>query len=100
MRTDALGFRERMHQAQEAFADYLEELGRKRLEQPEGNRGSDVLLMFFLNGLRPHKYRPNPPMTDETAKDLVAELRKLQRSRRAETVIDQDGRPVSDTDGG
>ena len=57
-RDDVQGFKQRLHDAKEAFADYIESIVLKRIESPEGNRGSDTLVMFALNGLRPEKYKP------------------------------------------
>ena len=68
---DVLGFAERFQDAKDAFADNLESIVLKRIMSPEGNRGSDPLCMFMLNGLRPEKYKPElrqlnagpPPIT-------------------------------------
>ena len=54
------GFRERLKLAQQAHTERWESLMDKRLEDPQGNRGSDVLLMFKLKALDPQKYRELP----------------------------------------
>lgn len=50
-----------------------------RLTDPTGNRGSDVLLMFYLKSLRPGVYRDAVPVPDDYGKEVVAELRKSRR---------------------
>jgi len=49
------------------------------LTDPTGNRGSDVLLMFYLKSLRSEKYRDAVPVADDYGKEVVAELRKSRR---------------------
>src|SRR5688500_10125417 len=49
-------FAERWEQALEAGADTLEDEARRRAMQGV-SKGSDVLLMFLLKGLRPQRWR-------------------------------------------
>ena len=79
---DAQGFRERLEHARERYADKLERLMHERLVDPTGNRGSDVLLIFALKALRREKYGDNASADDETARELIRELRALQRRNR------------------
>ena len=50
-----------------------------RLEDPQGNRGSDILLMFALKGAYPEKYKDTVVVTDTSAKDLIAKLRAIPK---------------------
>jgi hypothetical protein len=74
-REDALGFSGRWEQARHSFRELLEEKMYARLDDPAGNRGSDVLMMFALKGVWPDKYKDNMLIVDDTAKDLLARLR-------------------------
>jgi hypothetical protein len=49
-----------------------------RLENPQGNRGSDVLYMFKMKAEKPEKYRENVQVTGlEPMTQLLEEARKL-----------------------
>ena len=54
----------------------------ERLADPAGNRGSDVLLIFALKAVRREKYGDNGQPDDEAARELIKELRALQRRNR------------------
>lgn len=75
-------FRQRLAVAREQFADSLEKIGLDRLQTPAGNRGSDLLLLAFLNAHRPEKWRPNAVATDDTAKVLLARITELAKGNR------------------
>ena len=49
-----------------------------RLKEPQGNRGSDVLLMARLNAERPDKWRPNVKVQLEVPNEVIQQLRALQ----------------------
>ena len=84
MDADTLGYRERFSLALEHHADLTEGLMHERLTDPQGNRGSDILLIFKLKGLRPDKWREAALMVDDAAKDTLKELRKLRREELRE----------------
>ena len=72
-----------------AHADYcetqVEGLIDSRLANPEGNRGSDILLMFKAKAEMPEKYREEVKIVDTSAtKDLLAELRRLGQAKVVE----------------
>lgn len=81
---NVFGFRERMDKAHQAFGDHLEDIALERINDPTGNRGSDVLLMALLNANRPDKYRPNVIITDDTAKDVLKALGAKRTKRTTE----------------
>jgi len=62
--------------AKQEFAESLEEIAFDRVRNPNGNKGSDVLLLGLLNANWKEKYRPQFAMTEDTAKDLILEWRK------------------------
>ena len=75
---NVLGFKERFRLAQDAYGDHLEAMVHERLTNPQGNRGSDVLLMGALNANRPDKWRPNVKITHDVDNELIAQLQRLQ----------------------
>ena len=79
LEADTLGYRARFDAARNHYADTRERLMHDRLEDPQGNRGSDILLIFQLKGLRPDKWREAALTVDDAAKDTLKELRKLRR---------------------
>jgi len=83
-------FSEGFKEAQKAFSDTLEALAWSRVSDPSGNRGSDVLLLALLNANHPAKWRPNVSTISDTdtAKGILAELRKASRPRRNDSVQD------------
>jgi len=81
---DRFGFRQRSRDAQSAYADYLESLALIRVENPEGNRGGDTLLIALNNANNPDKWRGNT-----VTMELSDELRDFMQKRQAE---DQEAR--------
>ena len=75
---DVLGFADRFMAARAAYGDYLEDMVHERLENPTGNRGSDVLLMARLNAEKPDKWRPNVKIQLEVPNEVIQHLRALQ----------------------
>jgi len=80
-----LDFVPKYRHAQREYANYLESLARKRVENPtfNGRIGSDVLMLGLLNANWPEKYRPKVVVQDETTVvSLVRELRALGAATR------------------
>ena len=75
-RQDVNGFASRLADAQEDFAEEIEYTVYQRVKEPDC---PPVLQIFVLNGLKPDKYRPQTTVTDDTAKDIMVELRKKFR---------------------
>ena len=85
---DVLGFADRFRAAVEAYGEYLENMVHDRLKEPQGNRGSDILLMFRLKGEMPSKYREEVKVIDTgVSKDLLKELRAMGQARVVEGSI-------------
>ena len=73
-------FPERLAVAALKFRDHLQDMMMERLEEPGGNRGSDVLLMFALNAHWPEKYRRDKVILgSDVATSLLDVLRELAR---------------------
>ena len=75
---DYLGFSARFQAVKEEFRESLEELALARLKTPEGNRGSDILLMGMLNANHPEKWSRNVKVTHDVPNELIQQLRQLQ----------------------
>ena len=82
-RDNVLRFRERLAEANLAFLASIEKRITGRIDDPTGNRGSDVLLMFWAKAHAPELYRELPAMDDEVAKETLTQLRKLSRQAHA-----------------
>ena len=80
--SDRFGFRQRQRDAQTAYADYLEGVALDRVESPEGNRGSDTLLIALNNANNPDKWRGNN-VTVEVSNQLITYMQKRQAEDRA-----------------
>ena len=68
--------------AMQGFREHLETVAMDRIADPQGNRGSDVLLLGMLNAAWPDKYRPRGEPVDDTALDILKELRTIRQQRR------------------
>lgn len=89
---DTNGFRERLRAAQAGYADYLENLALERVKNPEGNRGSDTLLIALNNANNPDKWRGNN-VTVEVSDQLLSYMQKRQQEDSkalppSETIIE------------
>jgi hypothetical protein len=75
---DLYGFRKRLDQAHQAYVEFLEQLMDDRLENPQGNRGSDILLMFKMKAEAPHKYREDVKVVGIDASNMMLDkLREM-----------------------
>ena len=84
--TDVFSWRERLKSAHADWCeDKIEGKIQSRLDDPEGNRGSDILLMFQAKAEMPEKYREEVKIIDTgPTKDLLAELRRLGQAKVVE----------------
>lgn len=85
MKREDSRFAERWEQALEAGADTLEDEARRRA-MAGVSKGSDVLLMFLLKGLRPQRWRESRAVMSpaELNKLIELEFEKRDRARQAE----------------
>jgi len=79
-------FKEDYDQAMELFADSLEQIVMDRIRSPEGNRGSDALVMFMLNGRRSHVYRPAGAVDTSDSRLALAGIRVKLKELKGGTV--------------
>ena len=76
LREDYLEFKQRYDESDTAFCEGLEQLALERVKMQD-SKSNPVLLITLLNANLPSKYRPAAVMTDDTAKDVLIQLRKL-----------------------
>ena len=75
-KNDVNGFGSKFDDAKEDFAEEIEKTVFQRAMEPDC---PPVIQIFVLNGLKPDKYRPQTHITDETAKDVMSEMKKKFR---------------------
>ena len=88
-RDDRLNWRARRFLAHQAFGDSLERRMLARIDEPQGNRGSDVLLMYMGNGHRPELFRREQTPASDTAGQVMAQLRAAARERKAQVTLER-----------
>ena len=89
MRGDVDGFKELFELANHSYRESLEDLARERLENPQGNRGSDVLLISQLNARWPERYRQNTEGRDQSAKEALNEIREMHREWKKKLELEE-----------
>jgi hypothetical protein len=75
-------FAKDFHEAKVGFGETLEAIALDRVRNPDKGKGSDLLLLGLLNANMPQKYRPNMAMNEDSARDVIAELRKISREKQ------------------
>jgi hypothetical protein len=78
----------------QSFAESLEEIALQRVQNPDKNRGSDVLLLGLLNANMPQKYRPQVAINEDSAKELISEWRKASQVVKREGSEEEEKLPV------
>lgn len=103
MRSDVFGYRARLKAAHADWREaHIEGEIDARIKDPQGNRGSDVLLMFAAKAEDPEKYRELVTVVDTRAtKDMLEELRRIGTPRLdAPVVVEGESRVVEDREEG
>ena len=103
---DAYNFRQRMEWARQRYCDSLEAKAQELIEGLKPGQNT-LILITRLNAERPEKYRPNQQAQDDTAREILVELKRIARERRAPggsmgppVVVDQDnGGVMHEVDG-
>jgi hypothetical protein len=72
------GFMDRLEEADLLFCEGLEQLALERVKMQDA-KSNPVLLIALLNANLPNKYRPTVVMNDDTAKDVLRELRTMAK---------------------
>jgi hypothetical protein len=80
---DLYSFKKRMDLAHDDYCDWIQGLIRDRIANPQGNRGSDVLVMFAAKAEMPQKYREEVRVIGvETQVAMLDKLREMARKER------------------
>jgi len=72
-------FAELMEQGRREFAEGLEGLALERVKNPDRGRGSDLLLIGLLNANWPAKYRPQVTMDQDSAREVLNEMKRWRK---------------------
>jgi hypothetical protein len=82
---DLYSFKTRFELAHQDYQEFLEGLIHERLVDPQGNRGSDILLTFKAKAEMPEKYREEVKVLGmEGPKEMLVRLKELaDRDRKA-----------------
>ena len=87
------GFTERLEEADLIFCEGLEQLALERVRMQDA-KANPVLLITLLNANLPNKYRPTVVMNDDTAKDVLSQLRGMAKdapdSDKEDEVVDDE----------
>jgi hypothetical protein len=81
--TDLYSFKKRMDLAHDDYCDWIQGVIRDRIANPQGNRGSDVLVMFAAKAEMPGKYREEVRVIGvETQIQMLDRLREMATRER------------------
>jgi hypothetical protein len=82
---DVYQFKKRMELARQVYADSIRQIIHERLSNPQGNRGSDILLMFEAKAVMPEMYREEVKVLNVSAPiQMLERLRELATKERRE----------------
>jgi hypothetical protein len=78
-----------MEDAHQGYVESVERTMNDRLANPQGNRGSDVLLMFKLKAEAPEKYREGVKVVGvDASKQMMDRLRELAMKDRERAALE------------
>ena len=76
------------------FSEYLEGVALHRVMNPEKGIGTDAMLYNLLAANNPDKYRVTGTGVDESAKEVLFEIKKLSRRDRRELPVEEVGTEI------
>jgi hypothetical protein len=79
-----------MAEAKKAFGEALEEIALDRVKNPDKGKGSDLLLLGMLNANMSEKYRPTMALNEDSAREVISELRKISREKRSSGPVQKE----------
>ena len=74
IKDDIQGFKERCEEAKFNFREMLQDIAVNRVKE-QGSKDNPVLLIALLNAHWAEKYRPQTTSVDDTAKEVLSDLR-------------------------
>src|SRR5918992_2139037 len=81
---DVYSFKKRMELARREYCDWVRQIIQERISSPQGNRGSDVLLMFEAKAMMPELYREEVKVLNAEAPIRMLEMLKELGKRELE----------------
>ena len=88
-------FANEMVHAKRSFGEALEGIALDRVKNPDKGKGSDILLLGMLNANMSEKYRPNLALNEDSAREVISELRKISREKRSDGTVKEGGSGLS-----
>jgi hypothetical protein len=90
---DLYSFKKGMDLAHDDYCDWIQGIIRDRIANPQGKRGSDVLVMFAATAERPEKYREEVKVIGmEASKQMLDRLREMaMKERERQEALEQGG---------
>ena len=89
-------FANEMVHAKRSFGEALEGIALDRVKNPDKGKGSDILLLGMLNANMSEKYRPNLALNEDSAREVISELRKISREKRSSGPVEEGDKELSD----
>ena len=74
-------FAQDLEEAKMSFGERLEMIGLDRLENPAAGKGTDLLLIAYLNANMAAKYKPQTDLNEGAARDLISEMKKWRKTQ-------------------
>jgi hypothetical protein len=66
------------------------------VKNPDKGKGSDLLLLGMLNANMSEKYRPTMALNEDSAREVISELRKISREKRSSGPVEEGDKELSD----
>jgi hypothetical protein len=90
---DLYSFKKGMDLAHDDYCDWIQGIIRDRIANPQGNRDSDVLVMFAAKAERPEKYREEVKVIGmEASKQMLDKLREMaMKERERQDALERGG---------
>jgi hypothetical protein len=86
---DVYSFKKRMDMAHREYCDWVRGVIQERLVNPQGNRGSDILLMFEGKAVMPELYREEVKVIGaDASKQMMDKLRELAMKERERAALE------------
>ena len=82
---DVYSFKKRMELARRDYCDWVRQVIQERISNPQGNRGSDVLVMFEAKAMMPELYREDVKVLGyEPALQMLERMKELGKKELEE----------------
>ena len=91
-KADVQGFVARFQEAELEFRDKVQDIMLERIEEPEGNRGSDGLLSHLVNAVWPDKFRDRPQQNEDIQLKIYEKLSEIASQDRKQIAATSDSR--------